>query len=143
MAQGAHKKIGAVETFFMLAIAVTIDLLQIVGNLLNAVPVIGTAASIMISLMTAVIAWIVFTVWFFVFHGVAFINPARPQKMLAKVGLFVGDSLPIISFLPAITLAVVWTILENEGPNGMLGKAISRIPGVAGRFARVFTRYRK
>lgn len=98
-----ERKISNTTFGLMIVVAVFVDLIQL---LLNLIPVIGW----IIIWGVNILAWMTFYVWFKT-KGVSL---SKPTRILGFLGSFFIELIPIINVLPASTLMVVLTVSSSR-----------------------------
>lgn len=111
----------------MLAVALFYDGIIFGAEFMEAVPAVGTAAVLLVSLVVSVYAWLTFYIWF-KFHGISFLGP---KKMFTMPATFLIKLIPILGALPAWTAAVVLLFLTTRGEEALAG-TLQRVGGAAG-----------
>jgi|GEM_PF-6589739 len=95
-----RSRISFVTAFFLIATAVTFDL---IGGLAAFVPGLGT--------VVAVFAYILFFLWFALL-GVQFMSGKKALQKLGTMAVgFIVEALPFLGALPALTMSVILIVL--------------------------------
>lgn len=113
----------------MIAVALFYDGAQFVVNWLSVdiVTFVGATLAWLGSLLVDIWAFLTFYVWFKL-HGISFANPKRGLTM---AGAILIEIIPVLSALPAWTLAVVICFITTRGEE-VLGKALTKVGAAAG-----------
>lgn len=127
-------KITVVTFTLMISVALFYDGAQFLVNWLSVdvVTFIGATLAWLSSLMVDVWAFLTFYVWFKV-KGVSFANPKRGLTM---AGATLIELIPVLSSLPAWTLAVVICFITTRGEE-VLGEALQKVGAAAGAVGTV------
>jgi hypothetical protein len=108
-------RISITLALIMIIVALGFDVAQAGTNFLHAIPLLGTAAALVLSFFIGFLAQCVFFIWFALLH----VRGGEKMKafairMLIHMATFVVEVIPIINAIPAITLGVVAIILVSR-----------------------------
>ncbi|MEK7079947.1 MAG: hypothetical protein AAB883_01640 [Patescibacteria group bacterium] len=99
------QKIGPMTLGLMAGLALVLDVIQFFLTL----TVIGS----FVSMFVAMLAWIVFFIWFALL-GVSYFD-AKGGKKLAIAGVsFISELIPFIDALPGLTIGVIMLVLQHN-----------------------------
>lgn len=103
------RRIGNIQAFMMIFIAVLADFIQMITKLLHAIPVVGNAAALFIGWGITLFLTIIFFSWFLVI-GVNYFDKAA-RKIILYFGSVIIELIPLVNAIPAWTFMVVTMIM--------------------------------
>ncbi|MBY0110836.1 hypothetical protein K2Y00_02425 [Patescibacteria group bacterium] len=108
-------RISITLALLMIIVALGFDMAQAGTNFLHVIPLLGTAAALVLSFFIGFLAQCVFLIWFALLH----VRGGEKMKafairMLIHMATFVIEVIPVINAIPAITLGVVAIILVSR-----------------------------
>lgn len=107
-------RVGNLSAGFIVGLAIIFDLIQILVSFLHVIPFVGNAIAVVVAWFVAVVALLIFGLWFW-WLGVNYFTGKRAGlKLLAVFGTFVIELVPLVDALPAITAGVVLVIIASR-----------------------------
>lgn len=119
--QKQKRKIGNVTAAFMIGAAILFDALQFLVTFLHLIPAVGNAAAVALAWFITVLATATFGVWFALVGVNYFTGKGAGKRFLIVLSATVVELVPIIDAVPAITLGVVFLILQTRLEEGHIG----------------------
>jgi hypothetical protein len=99
-------RIGGVTVAFMLALALVLDLVQILLTL--------TGVGALLAWLVTAVGTTAFGIWFLLMRVNYFSGRKAAQKMAATLAGVVAEFVPVINALPAMTISVIAVVLLSR-----------------------------
>jgi hypothetical protein len=106
--------IGNFATAFLIVMAVCIDVLQALIDVLSVIPIVGFVLAFMLSVFVDICAWFFFAIAF------THINvPIMKKHPLGFIGTLIFENIPICNALPGWTLFVTTTVIHERAKEAL------------------------
>lgn len=103
-----RRRIGNIVAFFLVPAALLIDATQFLFYLIGLIPFIGQVAALIFPPLIAVMAWIMFYLWFKLL-GVDFMDGLMRKAVLMFSTAF-SEMVPLVNAMPLWTLGIILMI---------------------------------
>ncbi|MEK9161064.1 MAG: hypothetical protein AAB440_03480 [Patescibacteria group bacterium] len=115
---GGH--ISTPVALLMIMVAVGFDGIQFIATFFHVIPLLGTAAALVITWFAGFVAQVVFMLWFALLHVDGSSKAkAFAIRMLIHMSTFVVELIPVINAIPAITLGVIAIIIVSRAQEAL------------------------
>lgn len=117
-------KIGTAEWFILILIALFVDIVQILLDLIAIGAIVNRIIDIAFGFLLGI-----YLHW----RGV---NMVSPQRLFALIGTFIGEEIPILDIMPFWTLDVVYTwytVRAQQHPERLSSKLLNVVNKASGR----------